>query len=74
MSLVVLHPTDPWLPPGHPFTDVLMDDSYWTATSRSDAPGDALTFSFLAGVPGNEIKTNTNYSWCVRGAQGIDGM
>lgn len=61
---------NPPLPVGHPFANVLTTD-YWSATSRDSNV--AWTVSFVSGVVfGNNLKTNANRVWCVRGGQGVD--
>ena len=73
VSLAFVTALSPWLPPGHPFTGVLTDDVYWTASTANDGSNTARAWSF-DGIPSSELKTNTNYFWCVRGGQGFDGM
>lgn len=62
----------PPLPPGHPFA-VFTDDFYWTATSSSATTAWAFRFDGTVGtISQNELKSNVNYVWCVRGGQGYD--
>ena len=68
-SLVV--PGDPAggpdLPAGHPFSDTVQSDDYWSATANIDAPAGALRVSFRFGLVGFTAKSIINFIWCVRG-------
>ena len=59
------------LPPGHPFTNVLMD-VYWSATSVTDNPKSAWLVFFDTGKATFAFKTITFHVWCVRGGMSAD--
>ncbi len=61
----------PFLPPGHPFNDVSLNTTYWTA-SRSDATtARMVSFEYSIGAQNRAI--GTSRYWCVRGGYGYDG-
>jgi len=66
---------NPDLPVNHPFTNV-QNAIYWSASTAADEPTFAweVNFNFgnLAGGPEREVKTDTNFVWCVRGGIGAD--
>ncbi len=59
------------LPPGHPFTNVQLDN-YWSASSFADAPTVAWFVGFRNGFVGPNNKTFTFSVWCVRGGMNAD--
>ena len=63
---------NPDLPPGHPFSNV-QSSVYWSATTFAGNTGVAWDVSLDGSVSGTG-KTSTNFVWCVRGGQGIDGV
>jgi hypothetical protein len=72
-SLVDIHGTSGVaLPDGHPFTD-MKPSNYWSATTSTTNPTFAWSVNFFGGVV-NElvVKTNSTYSWCVRGGETYD--
>lgn len=68
------NPTGPILPPGHPFSNVQVVDRYWSATTSASAPSHAWVVIFDIGEVVTDDKTGTNFVWCARGGQGIDGV
>ena len=69
----------PKLPAGHPFTNVLTDTSYWSATAFVDRPDNAWFVDFRTGLVSDFFKTNhagfgsSDYHiWCVRGGMNAD--
>lgn len=66
-SLVEEVADPPWLPPGHPFTNVHPTDPYWTSTKDEDAS--ARTMSFDGGAGAASLADGQARSWCVRGPQ-----
>jgi hypothetical protein len=67
---------DPPLPAGHPFTNLDLNNTYWSITSNPGIPGDAVYVTGGQGTIGSRPKTDsTNFrAWCVRGGHGaIDG-
>ena len=64
---------NPDLPPGHPFSNV-QSSSYWSATTLATQTGNAWLVSLINGLVLNDDKPFTNFVWCVRGGQGIDGV
>jgi len=69
---------NPDLPPGHPFSNVQSSNAppsfYWSATTDASSTSDAWVVAFDSGGVGNVDKTDSNFVWCVRGGQGIDGV
>jgi hypothetical protein len=67
----------PFLPIGHPFTNVQVQsgEEYWSATSSVSDTQLVWVVGFSNGGSFNEAKAppNTNNIWCVRGGQGISG-
>jgi hypothetical protein len=67
-SLVDLQNTNPALPSGHPFDDVLTPTYWWSSTTASDAPGSA--FVVLIGTArvysGPKNITSLKATWPVR--------
>lgn len=61
----------PYLPAGHPFSNV-QSSIYWSATTDANDTGSAWDVYFSIGGVGTGGKTNTNFVWCVRGGQGVD--
>ncbi len=57
----------PRLPVGHPFTNV-QAHYYWTATGRSDEPGNAWGVNFREGTVVSDGKPAQHLAWCVRSA------
>jgi hypothetical protein len=66
-SLVEETADPPWLPPGHPFTNVHPTDPYWTSTKDEDATARTMSFDGSAGAA--SLAMGQARSWCVRGAQ-----
>jgi len=65
---------DPPLPPGHPFTDLDLNRTYWSITSNPGIPGEAVYVTGGLGTVGSRLKSNLQNAWCVRGGHGaIDG-
>jgi hypothetical protein len=80
-SLIDPTQTNPALPQGHPFSSVLYDVPYWTASTDIyfyDSNGlrtitSAWFLSFGSGVAlFEDLQGRTGYVWCVRGEHGID--
>jgi hypothetical protein len=76
-SLVDQSQDDPALPSGHPFSNVQSStfDRYWSATAGTGDPILAATawiVAFNAGGVGRSNIFDTNFSWCVRGGQGVN--
>lgn len=63
-------PNSPKLPVGHPFSNVLSTDSYWSDSST--AATIAVAFQLNGGFTA-EPKTNVNLVWCVRTGPGYNG-
>ena len=62
----------PFLPPGHPFTNV-SGFEYWSATTFAGNPVRAYTVTFrLGGLSAAFGKDSGQVVWCVRGGQGVD--
>jgi len=62
----------PWLPSGHPFTNV-QSDYYWSATTYAGDPDDAWIVSFYDGDVGYNGKTTSDgetTSYYVRAVRG----
>jgi hypothetical protein len=63
----------PWLPSGHPFTNV-QPAFYWSATANAEDPTNAWSVNFGQGPqkspPGG--KTLSFQAWCVRGGMNAD--
>jgi hypothetical protein len=59
----------PFLPDGHPFGYVQLDDNYWSATGNADDPTQAWTVNFGNSNVNLNPKTYPLgfYVWCVRG-------
>jgi hypothetical protein len=68
------------LPAGHPFTNVPMNESFWTLTSRALFPSDVWAVNFTlfptqpgrpptscCGVTAGMPKSEPHKMWCVRG-------
>ena len=66
---------NPDLPLGHPFSNV-QSSLYWSATTDAEFATHAWEVNFFfgddAGGPEAEVKTDTNFVWCVRGGIGAD--
>ena len=62
----------PFLPPGHPFTN-LSPFEYWSATTSAGNSSLAYTVTFrLGGLTAGFSKTSDQQVWCVRGGQVVD--
>ena len=73
LSLVDPSQSNPTLPVGHPFVDVKLDDSYWSATlGMTNLPTYAWAYNFSNGDTGNTLKSSERYAWLVRGGHGHD--
>ncbi len=64
--------SNPALPPGHPFQDIVTTDVYWTSTASLVTAASAHAVSFSSGGAGIQTnsKTNEELRWCVRGPGG----
>lgn len=64
--------SNPALPVGHPFQNVVEGTFYRTSTASLSNQTSALTLSFTAGGQGivTTLKTNDGLRWCVRGPGG----
>jgi hypothetical protein len=71
-SLVDPSQSNPALPIGHPFSNVQLSE-YWSAnTVALNTTMAWRVFLTSGGALGYDVKTNSNYCWCVRGRQGVD--
>lgn len=68
-SLLDMENWDPALLEGHPFTDVQLDDWYWSSTTDANLNSYAWDVHFLGGYVSHDLKGSYNYAWCVRGGQ-----
>jgi hypothetical protein len=70
----IMDPSQPsFLPAGHPFT--VLADGYWSSTSNAASAANAWVISLDDGSVGNGPgKSISLRAWCVRGAQGFDGV
>ena len=71
-SLIDHGENNPALPNGHPFTDVRLDDRYWSSTSSPPSPPPnprilAKPMDFADGHIHLAAKTSNQYVWAVRG-------
>jgi hypothetical protein len=66
-SLIDMANTDPTLPTGHPFSNVL-PSHYWSATTGADIPTLAWDAHFGNGEVTRNTKPSYLFVWCVRGA------
>jgi len=66
-SLIDMTNTDPALPIGHPFSNVL-PSHYWSATTDADIPTLAWDGHFGNGEVSRNTKGSFCFVWCVRGA------
>ncbi|MGD9007529.1 MAG: DUF1566 domain-containing protein [Desulfobacteraceae bacterium] len=64
--------TDPALPSDHPFTNIQLDDRYWTMTTVNWLDTYAWDIHMSSGLINENPKTNSYYCWCVRGGHGHD--
>lgn len=73
-SLVDPSRSDPALPAGHPFTNVLLSEYYWSATTDSRVIDNKWVVGFFGdGDVGNgRNKNGSRFVWCVRGGHGTD--
>ena len=71
-SLVDVSNTNPALPTGHPFTNVLLTNEYWSATTVSMYDSNAWHVDFGNGEVAYSVKGASGYVWCVRGGQAFD--
>jgi Protein of unknown function (DUF1566) len=63
--------TNPVLPSGHPFTNVLF--TYWSATTDAGTPTLAWVVHFFDGSVGANVKASSDQRvWCVRGGMNAD--
>jgi hypothetical protein len=63
---------NPYLPPGHPFSNV-QSSFYWSATTAAGNTSFAWLVDFLNGGVSQGFKSNfIHFVWCVRGGQGVD--
>jgi hypothetical protein len=67
---------EPALPSGHPFSNV-QGHFYWSATTKTDAPNEAMGVHFaLRAIVSLDKTMGTSGNaevWCVRGGHGYDG-
>ena len=61
----------PFLPAGHPFTNV-QEALYWSASTDADVSTVAWAVPFGGGNVGTELKANARHVWCVRGGMNAD--
>lgn len=65
----------PALPAGHPFRNLQLSESYWSATTLTILGEEFAWSADLGGVQrgfGGAPKTADLVAWCVRGGQGMD--
>jgi hypothetical protein len=64
--------SNPALPVGHPFQNVVEGTLYWTSTASLDDQAAALGLTFTAGGQGiiTGAKSGDGLRWCVRGPGG----
>jgi hypothetical protein len=62
------------LPPGHPFSNVLTSDDYWSASTRADDARIAWVVFFADGSVFGNFKSGIfpSLAWCARGGPGVD--
>jgi uncharacterized protein DUF1566 len=65
-------PPGPTLPSGHPFTNVQLDDVYWSATTNADDTITAWFVYFFNGFVSIDGREGRGHVWCVRGAMNAD--
>jgi hypothetical protein len=70
-------PAPPKLPVGHPFSadDVIATsiDFYWSATTSNTNTANAYAVTFFSGnVNSAKVKSESHYTWCVRGGAAHD--
>lgn len=70
-SLVDPTQSNPSLPPGHPFTNVL-SAFYWSASTDAGNPTEVWGVGFGRGDVDNGSKTTSIRAWCVRGGSNAD--
>ncbi len=70
-SLVDPTQSNPALPSGHPFSNVLSSD-HWSATTYADDAGFAGIVDLFNGAVYVSVKPLKAYVWCVRGGQGVN--
>ena len=70
-SLVDPANSNPSLPTGHPFTNVL-SAGYWSATTVADNPYGAWLVRFGNGDVDTVSKGGSELAWCVRGGMNAD--
>jgi hypothetical protein len=69
LSLVDDGNSDPAFPGGHPFTNLITTNRYWTSTTRADHTSDAWAVDFNRGYLTSHLNATYFYVWCVRGGQ-----
>jgi hypothetical protein len=67
-SLIDLTQSNPPLPSGHPFYNVVWA-GYWSSSSGALDPRGAVVVRLVDGDVNNQWKTNPNYVWPVRGGE-----
>ncbi|MBF0405705.1 MAG: DUF1566 domain-containing protein, partial [Candidatus Riflebacteria bacterium] len=67
-SLIDYSRSNPALPTGHPFTNVI-NSIYWTSTTYAVITTSALNVTFASGLVSAGAKTTGYYVWPVRGGQ-----
>jgi len=61
----------PFLPAGHPFSNV-QSSFYWSATTSASGASNAWFVFLFNGDVEIGTKAFTNFVWCVRGGHGVD--
>jgi len=67
-SLVVYNGNSPAVPSGNPFANVLAND-YWVSTTYAYSTSNAWVVELYDGSQHEDVKTDTNNVWPVRGGQ-----
>ncbi|GBD98092.1 hypothetical protein BMS3Abin07_00100 [bacterium BMS3Abin07] len=62
----------PYLPSGHPFTNVIPGGGYWSSTTMANNTSHAHGVGFNNGDVNAYSKNAGIYAWCVRGGHGYD--
>lgn len=70
-SLIDPTRSNPALPAGHPFANVVVSyNGYWTESTDTMGPNVAWALNFIDGFIGLGDKSYSSHIWCVRGASG----
>ena len=70
-SLIDPSAVNPFLPAGHPFTNV-QSSLYWSATTVANVASSAWRVSLNGGSVGANDKASLLHAWCVRGGGALD--